>query len=251
MENIFGKTLSNFKRNFWGIFFIIIFQAIIIKMGYKILSPLKLTTVVIAINFISIMFVGIITDYIDLECYLALRENRKVRVFGILHLFMEYDSELFLLSLNKNAQIAFLSILFAAPGFYASYLFKRVIITKVENYSLENGEIFKQAKEEMNGRKLQLLIYDFLFALPAIISSIYFYILGIKLSLYKSGHIHTSPSLTEVILGIICFYSFTFIYLLLRASLNATFQSELTNFLYVDYYEDLYPIEYNFEKDIY
>lgn len=250
MENIIKKSFKNLGEHFVDILLIIIVQGFVTGVIYSIFSFREDNPLLLFGGLIYTLLVGVLSDYVEVECYLAFREGRKIRPLGCFLLFKEYDVELLKLSILKNIKIFLWTLLFVFPGVYKSYVYNRVLIEKVDNYTLDSKEAFEKSSENMDGRKMQLFGYQILISLPLFISCITIFSNAFDL-LYVNGINSFALAAGGIIVNILLIIIFAILTTFLSVSLNATFQSELTDFLNGNFEEELSPIEYEEEKDGY
>lgn len=237
MDNILRKSWENLKKNFGNIFLVILVQSIIVYIIQIIFSVGNKQSQIIGLvgAIISTIITSVISDYIEVEAYLAFKEKRNIRPLGFFKLFSEYDVELLKASLLKTLKIFLWSLLFVIPGIYKTYEYNRVLVSKVDDYELSLSECFEKSKDEMNGRKGQLFGCNLMIALPMIIIFIIIVVIfssmmvGIIGGEVNDGAIATG--LGSIFLLIILTIVMALITSMLGLSLSATFNSELTEYL--------------------
>lgn len=237
MENILRDSRKNLNANI-GVFFTLVFMQNIISsiiqrsfFARNLFQLLVILPMYLASSFVS----AIVLDYMSLETYLAFKEERNVRFFGFVKVFLEGGKELFLLSLFKNLKIFLWSILFILPGIYKALEYNRVLISKLENPDLYITECFEKSKDEMDGRKLELFKYYFKIFLPTIIIIIAIIVFSLPYILYI---LKINPNFDFVPISIpITFILFIilvvvyFIAKMYKLSLFGTFNSKLSEIL--------------------
>lgn len=237
MNNILKKSVNNLTKDFGNILLLTLIQAAIIYVIQRIftINSLEMRVVILSGGLISTLIISIISDYVNTEVYLAFKEKRKVRPFGIFKLFSEYDADLLKISVIKNVKIFLWYLLFIIPGIYKNFEYNRVLVAKVDNYNLETKECFKKSREDMDGRKAELFGYNLMVSIPLIVTYIIIAIFVTSfISKLISGNLDPSfftGSLLNIILMAILFVLVSFISQLFLVSLSGTFNAELTRYL--------------------
>lgn len=111
--------------------------------------------------------VSFITFYASMEAYVAIKEARKFRTFGLFDMISKGGFKMLGLIILITIKTFLWSLLFVVPGIVKSYEYQRAVYLMVRDRDMSIGDAFHYAKEDMYGHKMTLFTGNLIIALPA------------------------------------------------------------------------------------
>ncbi len=126
------------------------------------------------VNTLTSFVTGIFASYLSLEIYGKMKEEKIPRAFGFLEQIGERGGEMFILNVLVYVKSFLWSLLLVIPGMVKGLEYQRAIFLKYQDPEMSNDECFALAKEQMNGKKMDLFLLQLQAVWPAILGSLFF-----------------------------------------------------------------------------
>lgn len=140
-------TARNNLKDRWG-------AAIVFMLLYALVAGLLSSTVIGILLFSSMLMIGAYSFYINLA------EPRFERIIDGLR---ENLTERIILSVMKNIFIFLWSLLFVIPGIVKSYSYALAELISISDPTKDHNACLKESSSAMDGRKMDLFLFDLSF----------------------------------------------------------------------------------------
>lgn len=125
------------------------------------------------VNTLTSFVTGIFASYLSLEIYGKMKEEKIPRAFGFLEQIGERGGEMFILNVLIYVKSFLWGLLLVIPGVVKGLEYQRAKFLKYQDPEMSNDECFALAREQMNGKKMDLFLLQLQAVWPAILGSLF------------------------------------------------------------------------------
>lgn len=183
---------------------------------------------------------ALLNTYIRIENYEALKENRKVKIFGFIGQASKHGGKMFLLTLLIQIKITLWTMLFVIPGLVKRLEYQRAVYNMVDYPSMQIGEAFSSARMEMRGRRWDLFLTELVVLIPFMLAVMMLFYSFIQITFDGGMRIDYSIDVFKVIVGMFAIFGIMYSNML-SLSLEPVFNLELNKIVERDV-SDIYSI---------